>query len=96
MKVLFATAVLLLAACASSGTKFNAADIDAMQPGVTTEQEAIAKIGKPTATSYGANGSKMLVWNWFETSPLKGSSGAVSVLFDKDGKFVRILSKSGT
>ena len=37
----------ILAACASSGSKFNMADVDAMRPGQTTIEEAKAKLGPP-------------------------------------------------
>ena len=35
----------ILVACASSGSKFNMADVDAMRPGQTTIEEAKAKLG---------------------------------------------------
>lgn len=94
MRQIMVCVAFALTACASSGTKFEMADIERMQPGVTTEQEAVQKIGKPTNTRFNPDGSKALIWAWAQTVPGKTTSRGVSVLFDKEGRFVRIISKT--
>lgn len=94
MRQMMVCVAFALAACASSGTKFAMADIERMQPGVTTEQEAVQKIGKPTNTRFNPDGSKVLVWVWAHAVPGKATSRGASTLFDKEGRFVRIVSKS--
>jgi len=44
-------AVVALAGCASVGQDFSMADVDAMQPGITTFQDVVAKLGQPASTS---------------------------------------------
>jgi hypothetical protein len=92
LSFLSSTSVLLVA-CATAGTKFNFADIEALTPGVTTETEAISRVGKPYATRMNADGSKQLFWAWVQASPIGASKKSVGALFDKDGRFVRITSK---
>lgn len=93
---LISFATVFLAACATSGTKFNFADIEALTPGVSTDAEAIARVGKPNATRINADGSKVLVWVWVQASPVGASNRSAGALFDKSGKFVRITSKMET
>jgi len=87
---------IFLAACVSSGTKFNFADIETLTPGVTTDSEAIAKVGKPNLTQMRADGSKLLVWTWVQATPVGASNRSAGALFDRNGKFVRITSKMET
>ena len=92
--VLFAT--ILLAACATSGTKFEMSDVNAMQPGVTTYEQAVAKLGKPFGVSMTADGTKSVVWSWAQAGGLTGiQKRAARILFDKDGKMVRVAGKAG-
>lgn len=99
MKVISAMlfAALLLAGCASTavGTKFSMADVDAMQPGVTTYEDAIQKLGKPRAQDFAADGSKSVTWVWAAQTGFGGvQSGATRILFDKSGKMIRVAAKS--
>lgn len=84
-----------LTACAHMGTKFEMADVDSLRPGVTTQQEAIAKLGKPNHSSTASNGYTLLAWQYAEAGYLTGATGrGVTLLFDKDGKMVRVMSRS--
>lgn len=90
MKKLMIVAVMLtLTACASHGTRFDMADVEAMQPGVTTYDEAVQKLGKPKAQNFAQDGSKNVTWIYATALGAKGTK----IAFDKDGKMVRIISK---
>ncbi len=92
--ILISLIAAVLTACASSGTKFEMSDVDAMRPGITTEQEATSMLGKPTTTTYGPDGSKTLGWVWVQATMGKSTTRSAGLLFDKNGKFVRIISKT--
>ena len=68
--VLFAA--FWLAACATSGTKFEMSAVNAMQPGVTTYEEAVAKLGKPHGVTIAADGAKNVVWSWAQAGGFTG------------------------
>lgn len=54
--------VSLVVGCASMGPDFSMADVDALQPGITSFQDAQNKLGKPNNTSYGPNGEISAMW----------------------------------
>lgn len=91
--VVLSAASLALTACMTMGNKFAMDDVDAMQPGVTTIQDAQTKLGKPTSISALANGQTLAQWMYTQGTVLGGSSANVAVLFDKDGKMVRVTHK---
>ena len=83
----------MLTACATRGTNFEMADVNSFQPGVTTIQEATAKLGKPHAVKYDKNGRQLVTWTYAHAS-LAGSGGkAARIVFDADGKMERIFAK---
>lgn len=82
-----------LAACASQGTKFNMADVDQFEPGVTTYDDAVAKLGKPRGINLAADGSKSVLWIYAAAALGHTESRGTRILFDKDGKMVRVASK---
>lgn len=88
-KLMIVVAMFALAACASHGTRFDMADVEAMQPGVTTYDEAVQKLGKPKAQNFAADGSKTVTWIYATAIGARGTK----IAFDKDGKMVRIMSK---
>ena len=78
-KAIVLFAAILLVACATSGTKFEMSDVNAMQPGVTTYEEAVAKLGKPRGVTVAADGTKNVVWSWAQAGGFTGiQSRAVS------------------
>lgn len=88
-----ATALALtlpLGACMTSGVKFTMAEVQSLQPGVTTKEEAIARLGKPTARSSMGDGSELLQWMYTEVVYIASDSRHVSILFGPDGRMVRI------
>jgi len=88
-KLIIVVAFFGLTACASHGTRFDMADVEAMQPGVTTYDEAIQKLGKPKAQNFAKDGSKTVTWIYATAIGAKGTK----IAFDKDGKMIRIMSK---
>lgn len=91
--ILASVLALTLAACATKGTNFNMADVDAFQPGVTTLDDAVAKLGKPRGTKIGPNGEKSVTWIYAQASLAGSESRGTRILFDKDGKMIRVASK---
>lgn len=79
---------------ATQGTNFNMADVDAMQPGVTTYDEAVAKLGKPRSTMYAEDGRKSVLWLYVEAGVARSEARGVRVSFDPEGKMIRIVSKT--
>lgn len=87
--------VSLVVGCASMGPDFSMADVDALQPGITTFDDAQKKLGKPNATSYGANGAISAVWTRSEANFLGAASArTVVIVFDGAGKMIRIASRA--
>ena len=95
MKKLVLATLLALAmtACASRGTKFEIADVEQFQPGVTTYDEAVAKLGKPKAVNIAKDGSKSVTWIYAMATIGHVESRGTRILFDKDGKMIRVASK---
>lgn len=87
---------LTLVACASAGKKFNMADVDAMIPGQTTIADAKTTLGPPSTEAVGANGNTQLGWGYSSASPLGAEVKTVVILFDSQGKMIRVAGKSST
>ncbi|WP_260427935.1 hypothetical protein [Burkholderia stagnalis] len=96
MRKTFAACALALSltACMTMGNKFDIHDADQFIPGVTTLQQAQEKLGTPTATNSMPNGSTLQQWIYSQASVLGGTSSNIAILFDRDGKMIRIASKS--
>ena len=90
---------LLTSGCAyqHSGHPFDSEVVSQLQPGVSTERDAIDKLGPPSATlapfaafNY-ADGRKLLHWVYIHRVPIGISSEArAAILFDADGKMIRV------
>ncbi len=87
-------ASLALTACMTVGHKFDPEALDSMRPGVTTIQDAETALGKPVSSSAAMNGGTLLQWMYSQGSVIGASSAHVAVLFDKDGKMVRVMQRS--
>lgn len=82
-----------LSACVyqQHGTRFDVAAVNELQPGVSTKQDAIAKLGKPKAVSTNADGSQLLQWQYVYGTAIGVGGGAhVAILFEPDGKMIRV------
>lgn len=85
--------VALIAGCASVGQDFDMGEVDRLQPGVTTIEQAKEKLGKPGLITNTQNGEVGLAWS--RSQVVMGSSKwkSVAILFDKDGKMIRVVSR---
>jgi hypothetical protein len=79
----------LLSAC-GAGTNFSQATVDRLQPGVTTYDEAVAKMGKPYQVGTRPDGSTLAIWSYANV----GSTRAVGILFNSRGVMDRITSRT--
>ena len=95
MRKTFATCALALSltACVTTGNKFDMHDADQFVPGVTTMQQAQEKLGAPTATNAMPNGGTLQQWIYTQASMFGGTSSNIAILFDKDGKMIRIQNR---
>ncbi|WP_243435488.1 hypothetical protein [Burkholderia pseudomallei] len=84
---------LTLSACMTMGSKFDIHDADQFVPGVTTMQQAKEKLGTPMATNAMPNGGTLQQWMYSQASVIGGTSSNLAILFDKDGKMIRIQSR---
>ncbi len=85
--IVFTVSALILAACASYGRNFDMNALDSLTPGETTMQEAIAKLGKPTATHKQPNGDTVLGWSYATSNLISGAeTKSASIIFSPDGK----------
>ena len=80
--LLQAALLLLLAACADTGSA-NSHKLSELVPGVTTQADAIAKLGQPAASR--KIGSRTAL-QWTDTSSSKPAS--IVVLFGMDGRMI--------
>ena len=85
--------MLLVAGCAiQEGQRFDATTVQQMQPGVTTEQDAIAALGKPARTNNNADGTRLLQWQYiYGTSASWTGDAHAAILFGPDHKMIRVV-----
>lgn len=83
----------LLAGCATKGQKFDMTDVNTFQPGVSTYDEIASKLGKPYGQNFAQDGSKTVTWIYVQVSPVGSETRGTKMLFDKEGKLTRIMSK---
>lgn len=86
-------AAALAAGCATRGQKFDMADVESFQPGVTTYEEVAEKLGKPRAQNFDKDGNKSVTWVYVRASIAGAESRGTRMIFDKDGKLIRVASK---
>jgi hypothetical protein len=84
---------LLLTACASTGANFKEDRLGQLRPGMT-EQEVIGALGaQPVSRAYQADGSYMAIWQYIRVVYVSTTDNKlVSLLFDKNHKFVRMVN----
>lgn len=84
---------LVIAACATHGRSFDINAIESLVPGESTDQEAIAKLGKPVSKHKLPNGETILGWNYIIASPLGAKSKFAQIQFHPDGKMKQVLNR---
>lgn len=86
---------LLTSGCAydQRGHRFDPGAVTQLQPSVSTERDAIDKLGPPLADVFNyAGGSKLLHWHYVYGTPIGTSrEAATAILFDGYGKMVRVV-----
>lgn len=82
-----------LAACSTTGNKFDISKVDQLKPGVSTTSDAIQLLGPATAESSYQNNTKLLQWQYSQGTLVGGSGAHVAILFDPAGKMVRVTHK---
>ena len=84
---------LLLTACASAGANFKEDRLGQLQPGMT-EQDVIGVLGAPPVSRiYTADGSYIAMWQYVHVVYVSTTDNKlVSLLFNKDHKFVRVVT----
>lgn len=94
VKAFAAATVVMVAGCASVGQDFSMADVDAMQPGVTTLDQAKAKLGKPARVLALTGDRTGVVWTRSQATIGSASSKSVGLIFDKSGVLLKVASRS--
>jgi outer membrane protein assembly factor BamE (lipoprotein component of BamABCDE complex) len=64
---------VLLAGCASAGTKVDPSAAAKIQKGITTKVEVIALLGQPMTDTLDSNGKEMMFWSYAQTQ-IKGTT----------------------
>jgi hypothetical protein len=101
---------VLLNGCVTVGTKVDPAVVSTFQPGVTTMDQAEAKLGQPNQITQMPDGSTLLVYNFVHAQasgssyiPIAGAfvghtdsqNQLTELTFDHSGKFVKSWATSG-
>lgn len=94
------TGSLLLASlsctgCVSMGTNYNPTLVSQLQSGMTKEQ-VVAMLGTPNTVLRLGDGSQNLVWTHSTGSIAGATARSLTLLFDANGKYVRVLSEVQT
>ena len=83
---LMAVTFFTIVSCASSGTDFRTDSLSQLQPGLSTESDAITALDSPpTQRVNNADGTHLLVWSHAKVSFGDIESKAISIIFDSDG-----------
>jgi outer membrane protein assembly factor BamE (lipoprotein component of BamABCDE complex) len=101
---ILAVFLLILTGCAaSSGSQFNSSEIEQFKPGITTYQDAVNSIGKPyqVVEKTRDDNSTYKVVQWLYVISYSTGIGIETktknliILFDHNGKMIRIHTKQG-
>jgi uncharacterized protein YceK len=94
-KLIIVAVIALLSGCSTIGNRFDPAQTDALQPGVTTMADASARMGgQPIAVSTDQAGNTVAQWKWVQANALGGARAArVDIAFDPSGKMIRVTHK---
>lgn len=93
-KGLVAFLVFLVAACSvETGTKFDLEKADQFRPGVTTYDEAVAQLGKPTVMRRYPDGRFGAAWQYNRGALSGGSAKGVGIVFSANGIMERMSGR---
>src|SRR5882757_11408657 len=94
-----ATAVLGLAVAISAcgreiGTKFDGASVRSLTPGVSTLQDAIARLGLPPSRKLALLGGRQVArWVYLKDTKRGTESARVDILFGSDERMIRVIQQ---
>ena len=84
----------MLTGCATIGKEIDTSLIDQMQVGVSTKEDAIRVLGKPTILTSSSSGISILGWNYARAILFSGTKASgITLTFGPDGK---LTNKSAT
>lgn len=87
--------MLFAAGCAKQyGADFDLSKADQFKPGVTTYDEAVSQLGKPTAIRKYADGKTGAAWQTVRGTLGGGSAKGVGFIFDASGVMERMTSRT--
>jgi outer membrane protein assembly factor BamE (lipoprotein component of BamABCDE complex) len=89
---------LLLGRCVYSqiGNRFDISKINQLQPGISTEQDAIRLFGQPVSTTTNPqNDHQLLIWSYaYGTALATGGRAKLAISFDANGKMLKIIQEA--
>jgi hypothetical protein len=85
------TTALVLSACEymQHGRSFDIDAVNKLVPGVSTEQDAIQLLGKPTEINTRPDGTELLQWI-YAYGTVTGDGSHVAILFGADKKIIQV------
>jgi hypothetical protein len=83
----------LLSACTTIGNKFDPSLVNELTPGVSTMADARHSLGPPSAMSTYPDGRQLLQWQYSQGTIIGASGAHVAILFDSDGKMMRVTHR---
>lgn len=88
-------AAALCGGCVSMGPNYDPAEVASLEAGMTLPEIA-RRLGKPTSVVTLGDGTSQAMWLHSTGSMLGGSSRAVTLLFDAQGRFIKPLNQVQT
>ena len=90
----FAASFMLLS-CMTVGNKFDISKVDQLQPGISTEDDAIKLFGNPTSVSTNPdNKHELLQWIYSQGTLVGGNGAHLAISFDKNGKMIAVIQQT--
>ena len=86
--------IALVAACSSeAGRNFDLTKADQFRPGVTTYDEAVSQLGKPTTLRRYPDGRFGAAWQYSKGTLSGGSAKGVGIVFSASGVMERMSGR---
>jgi hypothetical protein len=82
------------AGCTTIGNDFDMAAAHSLTPGRSTVSDAIRELGSPTARSAAPNNGTLLQWQFIMGTVVGGQGKHLALLFDREGRFVKITHEA--
>ena len=94
--LLIAAVIMAIGGCTREvGSNFDLSRVDQFKPGVTTYDQVVAELGKPSSIRKYANGGTGAAWQYVKGTTFSGGSGkGVGIIFDANGVMQRVSSRT--